>query len=74
MNTQYKNASFMQIAGTLPAESNPLTWNRPLPLKAAAKPGKIERKISNAMDHFFTILVLISGDEDLDTISVGNIL
>ena len=80
MNTQYKNAQFvqvsqtMQMAGTHPAQSQPLTWSKPLPLKAGRKPGRIEKKILNVMDHFFTILLLLSGEEDQDTTPIGHIL
>ena len=80
MNTQYKNAQFvqvsstMQVAGAVPANGNPLTWSRPMPLKATAKPGRIEKKILHAMDHFFTILLLLSGEEEYETISIGHIL
>ncbi len=60
MNTQYKNAQFVQV-------SHPMVL-------APTKPGRIEKKMVNAMDHFFTILLLISGEENSETVSIGHIL
>jgi hypothetical protein len=34
----------------------------------------MERKFFNIMDHFFTIIILLSGEEDQDTVSIGHIL
>jgi len=34
----------------------------------------MERKFFNIMDHFFTLLLLISGEEEYDDIPIGHIL
>ncbi len=34
----------------------------------------MEKKFLDVMDRFFTILLLISGEEDFETVSIGHIL
>lgn len=34
----------------------------------------MEKKFFNMMDHFFTLILLLSGEEDQDTVSIGHIL
>lgn len=34
----------------------------------------MEKRFTQVMDHFFTILLLLSGEEDYDNISIGHIL
>jgi len=34
----------------------------------------MEKKFLSMMDQFFTILLLISGEEDYETVSIGHIL
>ena len=80
MDNPYKNAQFMQrpqafhVAGALPANNSQLGWNMRTHIEKAKKPGRIGKKFLNAMDHLFTMIILLSVEEEYETIAIGHIL